>query len=190
MTSPTARVALFHGVEHRRPRGHWLWWLAEELRRRAVPVQYPQMPRPDAPVLDEWMDLARAELAMLGHEERIVVTHSLGGLMWAHLVPTLAPDELPSRVLIVAPPSTSVLWDTIAPFAPPQGARPGSVVPTTIVARHTDDYRPERLADFASAWGAEAVELPGEGHLTPDDGHGPFPFALDWVLGAHRRDAH
>lgn len=182
MTS-LSRVVLFHGVEHRRPTNHWLWWIAEELRQRRIPVQYPQMPSPDAPRLDEWMALARAELGMLGSGDRIVVTHSLGGLMWSHLAPTLPSDLLPSRVLIVAPPSNSVLWDTIAHFAADDAARPGDFAPTTVLARARDEYRTGSLSDFAEAWGADAIEIEGEGHLTPDDGHGPLPIALEWILG-------
>src|SRR6187401_310654 len=95
MTS--ARVLILHGYEHHRPREHWLWWLAEELRRRDIPVQYPQFPSPDAPQLDEWVDVATTELDMLGDGERIVVAHSLGTVLWLHLA---AAGARATRVLL------------------------------------------------------------------------------------------
>jgi predicted alpha/beta hydrolase family esterase len=52
-----------------------------------------------------------------------------------------------------------------------------------IVARNEDPARTVPLAELAAAWGAPYVEIPGVGHLTPADGHGPFPGALAWALG-------
>ena len=70
-------VLILHGWQNRRPPDHWQFWLAERLRRRGERVLYPQLPSPDEPVLQEWLALLRAELAMLGDGERVVVCHSL-----------------------------------------------------------------------------------------------------------------
>lgn len=179
MNSP--RVLLLHGVEHRRPRDHWLWWLAEELRRRGVPVQYPQLPSPDAPSVTEWSDLARAELEMLGDGERVVIAHSLGCLLWHRLAPSLPAALRPTRVLLVAPPTNDILWEAIADFAT-QGPGPAGTAPTLVVGRQTDDYRPVPVTDLAAEWEAEHAVIPGHGHLTPADGFGPWRGVLDWVL--------
>lgn len=180
------RVLLLHGVEHHRPHGHWLWLLAEMLRFERIPVLYPQLPSPDAPSLPEWMDVARAELAMLGTGDRVVITHSLGGLLWRHLAPTLAAHERPSRVLIVAPPTPDILWDPIDRFAVPPGAAPlADVAPTLIVAREKDDFRTGPVADLAAEWGADFAAVPGHGHLTPADGFGPWPAVLEWILAGN-----
>lgn len=181
------RVLLLHGIEHRRPRDHWLWLLAESLRRDGVPVQYPQLPSPDSPSLDEWMDLARAELAMLGDGDRVVVTHSLSGLLWCRLAPTLSPEERPSRVLVTAPPTRHVLDDAIRPWAEPTGERLDAVAPTLIVGRHTDDYRAASVPDVAAAWGADYAVIPGHGHLTPADGHGQWDAPREWVRTGDRK---
>lgn len=180
------RVLLLHGVEHHRPHDHWLWLLAEELRRARIPVQYPQLPNPDAPSLPEWMEVARAELAMLGDGDRVVITHSLGGLLWRHLAPVLAPHERPSRVLVVAPPTHDILWEPIDAFAAPAGAQPlSSTAPTLMVTRETDDYRTIPAADLAAEWGTDHAIVPGHGHLTPADGYGPWSAPLTWVLTGH-----
>ena len=179
----STRVLLLHGVEHRRPPSHWLWSLAEDLRRERIPVQYPQLPGPDAPLLEEWLDVARAEFAMLGEGDRVVITHSLGCLLWAHLAPTLDLGNAALRVLMVAPPSDSILWEPIAHFAGAGAVPPGRLAPTAVVGRSVDPYRPTPLAELASAWEAAAIELEGTGHLTPDDGHGRWEAPLAWVLG-------
>ena len=175
-------MLLLHGVEHRRPTAHWLWQLAESLRQERVPVQYPQLPSPDAPSLEEWMELARAELAMLGGGDTVVITHSLSGLLWTHLAPTLAPAERPSRVLMVAPPTNDILWDVIEHFAAPDTLALGDIAPTLIVGRQTDDYRTTSLPELAAAWGADHAIVSGHGHLTPDDGYGAWAAPLTWVL--------
>jgi predicted alpha/beta hydrolase family esterase len=176
-----ARVLLLHGFEHHRPREHWLWWLAEELRSRAIPVQYPQLPNPDAPRVAEQTEVASSELDMLGDGERIVVTHSLGGILWQHLAAAGAHVD---RVLMVAPPSRDRLVGPLGDFAVGGIDVPAALgaSPVTLVARESDPYRSLPLADMAARWPVTVVELPGAGHLTVDDGHGPFPAALDWVL--------
>lgn len=180
----TLRVLLLHGVGHRRPEGHWLWWLAEQLRAARVPVQYPQLPDPDDPDPEAWAEVARAELGMLvaSGGPTLVIAHSLSCTLWAHLAQTLPAQLLPSRVALVSP-ATRPQWSEAAPKFAELSLGSLASVPTLIVGRHADDARPVALADLATEWGAPHVEIPGTGHLTPADGHGPFPGALAWVLG-------
>jgi predicted alpha/beta hydrolase family esterase len=178
------RVLLLHGVGHRRPQDHWLWWLAEQLRLAGIPVQYPPMPTPDDPDPQEWAAIATAELGMLtaGGGPTVVVAHSLGTVLWAHLAETLNANLLPSRVALVSP-ATRPEWSEAAPKFADITLGSLSAVPTVIVARTEDSVRNVPLAELAAEWGAPYVEIPGAGHLTPADGHGPFPGALAWALG-------
>jgi len=172
-----------------------MWWLAESLRELGVPVQYPQLPTPHAPSLEEWTSLARAELEMLGDGERVVVTHSLGGILWQHVASEAVrhghPERLADRVLMVAPPHPSRLTGALAPFALDGTEAPALsrvARDTSIVTRETDPYRPGPAGDLARDWGLAAHVLPGAGHLNPDDGHGPWQSVLDWVVGGGSRD--
>jgi len=181
-----ARVLLLHGFEHHRAPAHWLWWLAEELRSRRIPVAYPQLPAPDAPLVGDQSEVVLAELEMLGEGERIVVTHSLGGVLWLHVAARMDPALAVDRVLMVAPPHPVRLAGPMENFRlagidPPSALSRGART-TTVVARTEDPYRPGTLAALTENWPVGAVELPGVGHLNPDDGHGPWPLALDWVL--------
>jgi len=177
---PEPRVLILHGFQHRRSPDHWLWWLAEQLRVRRIPVQYPQFPNPDRPDPAAWDELAQTELAMLGDGERIVVTHSLGGIVWSRLVARGVTDN--ERVLMVAPPSRDRLDGFLAPFATGMGNEFLNTTGVTLVGRERDHYRNTKL-DWLDAGRAKDVHvIPGAGHLNADDGHGPFPQALEWVL--------
>jgi len=100
---PARRFLMVHGVQHRRPRDHWLWWLTEALRQRGEQVLYPQFPSPEQPSMSEWIDLLHLELAQLGEQERVVVCHSLGCALWLHAAQVLPEDLRVTRVLLVSP---------------------------------------------------------------------------------------
>jgi uncharacterized protein len=124
--------------------------------------------------------LAATELDMLGNGERIVVTHSLGGVLWSHLrARGLTGRE---RVLMVAPPSRDRLDGVIAHFASGLGNEFLDTTDVTLVARERDRYRNTPLHWLDAGRASSVHVIPGEGHLNADDGHGPFPQALEWVL--------
>lgn len=187
MSQPDRRFLILHGVENRRPPEHWQHWLAEQLRQRHENVLYPQLPDPDTPSLETWLELIRAELAQLGDGERIVLCHSLAALAWLHLAGRLDPDERVDRVLLVSPPSPDILWPEIAHFAAPTDLSPHSIRAasdsTRIVCSDNDPYCPAgggRL--YAQPLQLPADPIPGGGHLSADDGYGPWPSVLAWCL--------
>ncbi len=187
MTEQERRFLILHGVENRRPPGHWQHWLAEELRRRREVVLYPQLPDPDSPSLETWLELVRAELAQLGDGERVVLCHSLAALAWLHLADRLRADERVHRVLLVSPPGADVLWPEIAHFAPPTDLSPHSLQSaseaTRIVCSDDDPYCPhgaDRL--YADPLQIPADRISDGGHLSADDGYGPWPSMLAWCL--------
>lgn len=83
-------------------------------------------------------------------------------------------------------PATRPRWSDAAPKFADITLGSLSTAPTVIVGRKEDPARTVPLAERAAEWGAPHVEIPGEGHLTSADGHGPFPGALAWVLGGAR----
>ena len=68
----------------------------------------------------------------------------------------------------------------IAGFALDGDAVHSAAEQVIVVAGDADPYCPEG-ADrvFAAPLGAEHVTVPGGGHLTIDDGFGPFPLVLE-----------
>jgi hypothetical protein len=181
----TRRFLLLHGIENRRPPEHWQHRLAQRLRERGEQVQYPQLPRPDAPVLTEWVELLRAEVAMMGDAERVVLCHSLGSTLW--LRAAAAGGVSADRVLLVAPPSRRMTV-TVAPSFGLGGrldldAAAAAASSYDLVCSDADPYNPEGEGPaVAAAIGARPHVIPGAGHLAVDDGYGTWPAAEEWCL--------
>ncbi|HEU0183300.1 MAG TPA: alpha/beta hydrolase [Agromyces mariniharenae] len=195
-----AEVLILHGWQNRRPDGHWQRWLAGELEARGAGVRYPQLPEPDEPALDDWLRALDTELAGTDPATLTVVAHSLGCLLWlahasrrAEAAGAVGVAPLARRVVLVAPPAPDVIRGIpeIAAFAPAsddEGLRTALAASaaerTTIVAGDEDPYCPDGAErTYAVPLGAAFVEVGGGGHLTIDDGFGPFPLVRDLVSG-------
>ena len=186
MTTDRAYLIL-HGWQNRRPPEHWQFWLASRLRRRGELVLYPQLPSPDEPVLEEWIALLRAELAMLGDAERVVICHSLSCLLWLRHAAAADAADAVDRLLLVCPPAPSALPQALGDFFPAPGDREA-------LARSVR-RRPELVCTDADPWcAAGAAEVYGDplgtdvhvvahgGHLAAEDGFGPWPAVERWAL--------
>lgn len=86
-----------------------------------------------------------------------------------------------AAILRILTPSKSIQIDSVRPIQPQRSSRE-QVPELALVARESDPYRNVSLAALDGRRAREVVELPGEGHINIDDGHGPFPPALEWVL--------
>ncbi|BBH66314.1 hypothetical protein ACTI_29990 [Actinoplanes sp. OR16] len=176
---------LLHGWQNRRPPEHWQHWLAGELTALGHDVDYPQLPDPDHPKLDDWMAELRTRVAAMPGSSRTVLCHSLGCLLWLNAVARGAVPVQVDRVLLVAPPSPSVTLShpEIAGFAHPP------VTPAQLAAasRHTrlvgtdnDPYFPEDIREVYGSLNIPIDVLPGAAHLNMDSGYGPWPSILTW----------
>jgi predicted alpha/beta hydrolase family esterase len=181
-TPVARRFLILHGIENHRPPEHWQHWLAERLRGAGEQVQYPQLPVPDAPRYADWESLLHDELRLMGDGERIVVCHSLGSTLWLRAAPQPPVD----RVLLVAPPGRQVTVRVAPSFAaeridPAAAAR--AARQTTIVCSDEDPYNPTAdTAALAGPLGASRRVIAGAGHLSVDDGYGPWPAVEAWCL--------
>jgi predicted alpha/beta hydrolase family esterase len=181
---------ILHGWQNHRPEGHWQHWLAGRLGELGRNVVYPQLPDPDDPDLEVWLAELARHLDALRGSERVVVAHSLSAVLWLHA----AARELPEaagvdRVLLVAPPSASVLagLPEIAGFAlaAEDFTLPG---PTRLVAGDDDPYCPEGAGTvYGDPLGVPTQILSGTGHLGMDAGYGPWPAVLEWCLDGTTR---
>lgn len=185
---PARRFLMVHGVQHRRPRQHWMWWLTESLRQRGEQVLYPQFPMPEQPSVNEWLDLLYAELRQLGDRERVVVCHSLGCALWLRTALTLPPELRVTRVLLVSPLGDHAFSAANSNEAfrlnsvDPQLLAAASEKPPRVVISATDPYAPADPTEWSAALGLECDVLPAAGHITPQDGYGPWPAALAWCI--------
>ncbi|KUO13757.1 RBBP9/YdeN family alpha/beta hydrolase [Streptomyces sp. DSM 15324] len=190
--SPTSSASpaflVLHGWQNRRPEAHWQHWLADRLTALGHSVTYPQLPDPDTPSLEAWLTELEGLLADFGPaaSERVVIAHSLSAVLWLHAAARDLPGvTAPDRVLLVAPPSASVVRShpEIAEFAPPPLPGLRLPTPTHLVAGDDDPYLPEGAqAAYGTPLGLTADLLPGAAHLDLDAGYGPWPSVLEWCL--------
>jgi predicted alpha/beta hydrolase family esterase len=182
------RFLVVHGWQNHRPPGHWQDWLTERLRSSGEQVLYPQLPDPDMPVLDDWLAVLRGELRMLGDGERVVICHSLGCLLWLRHAATAAPEQVVDRVLLVCPAGPAALPPELAPFhdgpLDPRAVRASARDRIELVCTAADPWCPEG----AAALYGRALELPVHvvpraGHLSLDEGYGPWPAVEAWARG-------
>ncbi|WP_128428625.1 RBBP9/YdeN family alpha/beta hydrolase [Streptomyces cyaneus] len=177
---------ILHGWQNHRPKDHWQHWLSDHLTDLGHQVTYPQLPNPDDPELEVWLEELPRHLATLdATSERVVVAHSLSAVLWLHAVARGLPGlDTMDRVLLVAPPSGTVLarHPEVAEFAPPplEFTLPG---PTRLVAGDDDPYC-EEGADtlYGRPLALPTDILPGAAHLDLDAGYGPWPAVLGWCL--------
>ncbi|MCW2983673.1 MAG: hypothetical protein JWR63_1243 [Conexibacter sp.] len=188
------RFLVVHGWQNHRPAGHWQHWLTESLRASGEQVLYPQLPDPDMPSLTAWLDVLRCELAMLGDGERVVICHSLGCLLWLRHAETAGAAQRVDRVLLVCPPGPSTLPPELAPFyaAPVDGAavRRSARERIELVCTDADPWCPEGAATlYGRALDVPVHVVEGAGHLSLDEGYGPWPAVERWAREGTLRDA-
>jgi uncharacterized protein len=188
------RFLVVHGWQNHRPDGHWQRWLTESLRGTGEQVLYPQLPDPDMPSLATWQAVLRDELAMLGAGERVVICHSLGCLLWLRHAQTARPQDAVDRVLLVCPPGPSTLPAALADFyAPPLDAgavRASARHGVELVCTDADPWCPEGAATlYGRALGLPVHLVEGAGHLSLDEGFGPWPAVERWAREGVLADA-
>ncbi|WP_334176521.1 alpha/beta hydrolase [Pseudoxanthobacter sp.] len=147
--------------------GHWQRiWLAED--PDAIAVEQESW---SAPVPADW--LARLEAAVEAHPGALVVAHSLGCVLTAHLA-ARRPDLHIGGALLVAPADVGCprsAPDRIRSFAPiPQVRLP---FPSVLVGSRNDPFmRFARAEALAADFGADLVDLGEAGHINVASGFG------------------
>ncbi|HUH07820.1 MAG TPA: alpha/beta hydrolase [Egibacteraceae bacterium] len=164
---------------------HWQTWLARRLRSEGVKVSYPQLPHKDDPSLSEWLDALAGELAAMTADERVVICHSLAGILWLHHC--ARGGRWVSRALLVAPPGPSTGIAELDDFFPVRldaGAVREMAEATQLVCSDNDPYCGEGAkALYGDPLGIPTRVLAGGGHLNVEAGYGPWPVAADWCAG-------
>ncbi|WP_367131416.1 RBBP9/YdeN family alpha/beta hydrolase [Saccharothrix sp. HUAS TT1] len=190
MSLPHALI--LHGLGGSGPE-HWQNWLAGELAHHGGSVDLPQFSSPDEPRLSTWLAELRSHLAAMpeaGSVERVVVAHSLAGLLWLHhaagdVDPALRVD----RVLLVAPPAPDhadepLIREFLHPALSPEAPR-RAAASTRLVVGEGDSYCTVAQAkELAEALRVEVDVIVDGGHLNVDAGYGSWGAVLKWVRSA------
>lgn len=114
--------------------------------------------------------------------------HSLGCTLWMHAAQSLPAELRVARVLLVSPLGSHA-------FTPANGNldfKPRRVTGDLVVAASTrssrvvisanDPYAPADPRAWSATLGLDCDILPAAGHITPQDGYGPWPALLNWCL--------
>ncbi len=119
-----------------------------------------------------------------------MIAHSCSVALWLLAAPELTTEERVDRVVLVAPPGPSAFVAPYRAFLPVDVdraavARASKVAPI-VVSSDNDPYCPEGLDAYRSiytdALGLEHHVVPSAGHISIDDGYGPWPAILDWCV--------
>jgi len=188
-----SKVLIIHGWTNRRPVGHWQRSLAAALRDQGHLVSYPQLPNPDQPILDEWLDVLAAELdqfdevASRASEPLIVLAHSLGCVAWMQLADRSLLKQPADRVLLVAPPEPAPISPVptfVMDLSDGRAERvvKGSAREVTLVGSDADVWQPSGIqAGVGDMIGLQAVVVHGAKHFSTLDGFTKWQGVIDWV---------
>jgi predicted alpha/beta hydrolase family esterase len=151
--------------------GHWQHrWLAEI--DDAALVEQRDWARPDR---DEW--LARLTDAVIAHPGALLVGHSLGAVLIAHLA-TERPDLPIGGALLVAPADVDDRANRCAPIGSfaPLPTRPFAF-PSILVASRNDAWMGfDKARVLANLWESAFVDLGEAGHVNAETGLGGWAF--------------
>jgi serine hydrolase len=183
---PERSFLILHGWQNRRPPEHWQHWLADRLREEGAHVIYPQLPVPDEPQLEVWLEELDQHLGRLLGIERVVIGHSLGALLWLHYARRVT-DPV-DRVLLVSPPGPEAPAPEIAPFFAIElnpEAVAGAARSTEIACSDNDPYSDRGAVEaYAKPLRLRYHLIAGAAHINPDSGYGPWPGVLNWARGS------
>ncbi|NBP90897.1 MAG: hydrolase [Actinobacteria bacterium] len=170
-----SRSFLFlHGWRNLRPAGHWQYQSVMNLRSKGESVEYPAMPLPDTPQLEDWLRVFETSWTRM-EGERVVVAHSLGTTLWFHAA---ARGFVADRVLLVAPAGPTFLQGEklVSSFAslPTKLADPK----WRVVCSDLDPFCIEGAVNWLAPEDHDVI--PGGGHLALSDGYGDWPSLVQW----------
>ena len=182
------RFLILHGWQGSGPE-HWQTWLAGRLRAAGHHVQYPELPACDEPCPDRWGIAFRSELGRLAarqDDERVVVAHSLGCVLWLREAANVAPSRRVDRVALVCPPCPGAAVARARRLLSHRRRARGRRARRRRDAPGLHRRRPVLPGRTPRATGRAAgltSTCSGAGHLNVEAGYGPWPEMEAWCLG-------
>lgn len=175
---------IIHGLGGSGP-DHWQTWLYDELIKRKFNVCYPTFSDFDCPNKDVWLDELSSSLKSLPDNHRkIVITHSLGGLLWQHFA-AIHNKKYADHVILVAPPSPKVVIPEVSSFypVPLNGNHLAKVANETLfVHSNNDHYCSVEDSTHYLKLNVPSIIFPNMGHINTVSGHGKWPWILDLCM--------
>jgi uncharacterized protein len=193
------RAFIIHGYLSY-PEEAWLPWMKRSLEEKGCLVALPAMPRPDHPVIHEWLDFL---IQLIGEPDpaTILIGHSMGVQAVLRYLETLGgAGKAVGKTLLVAGsfpltrsaaaaadiPPVLVPWFTTGIDAAKVKKAAGEC---SVILSDNDPYLDSTRAatTFREHLNANVVIVSGGGHFNEDDGLVELPEALDALFPARHR---
>ena len=179
------RIIIVHGLEGS-PTSDWLGWATQAFQTKGYEVITPEMPDTDNPVIKKWVEHLRF-VAGVVNENTYFIGHSVGCQAIMRFLETV--DARVGGAIFVAG------WFNLQNLESGEEKvlKPWLEAPidyekvkanlnkSVVVLGDNDSWVPyeETKKNFETRLGSEVVTIPGAGHITADDGFGPFPQLLN-----------
>ncbi|WP_167050665.1 alpha/beta fold hydrolase [Salinibacterium sp. ZJ77] len=182
------RVIILHGYTAH-PGKHWFGWLAEQLAPHGIETHIPALPDTDSPDAAAWTDAALAAIGTPA-SDTVVIGHSLGTITAIRALGRAFAADEDARLgglVVVAPfvdpvPGLSEL-DPFADDVPELAPLAGRIDRRLAIHSDHDSVVPIALAaPVIAGLDAEAIEVPGGGHLMESEGWTTLPPLVPWIL--------
>ncbi|MCO7174539.1 RBBP9/YdeN family alpha/beta hydrolase [Sporolactobacillus kofuensis] len=165
--------------------GHWQEWLTNELKAQGKNVWFPNLPDWDHPKKDEWLSCLDDTMHAIPEDDPlVVVTHSLGCILWIHYAAQHQERKV-SRLIMVCPPSNGLDKAEIQNFFPlPFDKRVLRITAKeSLLILSTNDpfLSRDRICEYLD-FQIPCLILPEQGHINLQSGYGGWPWMLKLCL--------
>lgn len=172
---------IIHGLGGSGP-DHWQSWLADKLIQRGHHVVFPTFSNMNHPNKEVWLQELSSTIEKIpDHQQLIVITHSLGGILWQHFAAGYH-KKIANHVIVVAPPSPAVVIPSAKSFFPVPLNRSNltRVADETLFIHSTNDpYCSMEDVKHYLQLNLQTITLPNMGHINVQSGHGKWQLILE-----------
>ena len=183
------RAFIIHGW-YGSPKGDWIPWLSDELKRKGYEVTAPEMPDTDNPTINPWVNKLK-EVVGESRVDDVLVGHSIGCQTILRFLETLENDEKVYKVIFVAPWVTLINlsgdeeWKIAKPwFETPIDFSKVKNRAKSFIALFSDNdswvLLEENVKIFREKLDPKIVILKNKGHFSEDEGINELPEILDY----------
>lgn len=183
------KVIIVHGWEGSPDEG-WFPWLKDELKKKKIEVKTLDMPDPDYPRIQPWIDKIKLSAGNVD-ENTVFVGHSIGCQAILRYLATLPVETKVGKVVMVSP-WTKLNEETMADEDTMEVAGPwikseidwdnirNKAYEFVAIFSTSDPYVPLREQElFKEELDAELMIIEGPGHLGGEDGLEELPEVLE-----------
>ena len=158
---------------------HWQAWLASELIKQNFEVSFPALPNRDFPDFKQWLEFTVKEVEHFNPD--IVVCHSLGNVLWFHLLQHMNIKTI-DKLLLVAPVKKDCDIEELKEFFPYEVPTDLKSKDALLVVSTNDIYMNLHEAnELQHKLNINMSILENAGHINAECGFGPLNEVLEWI---------